>query len=189
MGFRDPEIAEYDRRFRKEEEASDIEMFIGAYPRATGEVLTLEDAPDKPDAICRRADGSIIGIEHTRVRRSPEQASFEAIYHYRDEMDPIDTYDEIVRLIEQKAVARPKFSTSRTILMIAIYESDFELATRLASDIPGEDCESYGFDEIWLVDFKGIREGAHREVRLFGLYPEKLRTITPRSMFDQKPYG
>jgi hypothetical protein len=73
--------------------------------------------------------------------------------------------------------------------MIAIYESDFHLAAAMAREIPLEDLVAAGFVEIWLVDFKGIREGAHREVRLFGLYPEHWRTITPRSMFDQKPYG
>lgn len=189
MGFRDKEIAEYDRRFRKEEEAEDIEMFVEAYSRATGEKLVLEEVGDKPDAICRRGDGSIVGIEHTRIRRSPEQASFEAIYYYRDEMDPGDTFDEINRLIEQKTLLRPQFSTEKAILMLAVYESDFDLAARISADIPEEDLAGSGFEEVWLVDFKGIREGAHREVRLFGLYPSKWQTVTPRSMFDQKPYG
>jgi hypothetical protein len=189
MGFRDREIAEYDRRVRKEEEAEDIQIFIDTYPRATGKELILEEVNDRPDAVCRRADGTVVGIEHTRVRRWPEQARFEASYYRRDEMDPGDTFDEINRLIEQKAAIRPNFLTSKTILMIAIYESDFDLAARIASDISEEDLISSGFEEIWLVDFKGIREGAHREVRLFGLYPAKWRTITDRSAFDRKPYG
>jgi hypothetical protein len=63
------------------------------------------------------------------------------------------------------------------------------LGARGARDIPEDDLASSGFEEIWLVDFKGIREGAHREVRLFGLHPAKWQTITARSMFDQKPYG
>jgi hypothetical protein len=104
-------------------------------------------------------------------------------------MDPGDTFDEINRLIEQKAALRPMFSTDKTILMIAIYESDFDLAARIASGVPEEDLSSTGFEEIWLVDFKGIRDGAHREVRLFGLYPVKWRTITARSSSDWKPYG
>jgi hypothetical protein len=189
MGFRDKEIAEYDRRFRKEEEADDIQVFIDAYPRATGVVLRLRGIGDKPDAVCHLPDGSVVGIEHTRIRRSPDQASFESIYYFRNEMCPEDTIDEIVRLLEQKAERRLKFSTANTILMIAIYESDFDLATRLASAIPEDELRSFGFVEIWLVDFKGIRDGAHREVRLFGLYPVDGQIIADRSMFDQKPYG
>ena len=46
-----------------------------------------------------------------------------------------------------------------------------------------------GFEEIWLGDFKSIRDGAHRELRLFGLYPEECQVFSERSMFDQKPYG
>jgi hypothetical protein len=186
---RDPEIAEYDRRFRKEEEIEDIQAFLEAYPRATGEELEFEEGGESPDALCRRPDGRIVGVEHTRIRRSPDAASFEAIHYCQDEMDPGDTFDEITRMIEQKAAVRPRFSTVDTILMIAVYESEFHLACAMASGIPDEDLVASGFQEIWLVDFKGIREGAHREVRLFGLYPERWRTITPRSMFDQKPYG
>jgi hypothetical protein len=186
---RDPEIAEYDRRFRKEEEIGDIQAFINAYPRATAEVLEFEEIGESPDALCRRPDGRIVGVEHTRIRRSPKAANFEAIHYYRDEMDPGDTFEEICRMIMQKAAVRPMFSTADTILMIAVYESDFDLAAAMAREIPLEDLVASGFQEIWLVDFKGIREGAHREVRLFGLYPEHWRITTPRSMFDQKPYG
>jgi hypothetical protein len=189
VGFRDPEIAEYDRRFRKEEEVSDIEMFLEGYPGATGKRLILEDISDSPDAICRRANGSIIGVEHTRVRRSPEQASFESVYYRRDEMDLADAFYEINRLIEKKAILRKNFSTAKNILMLAIYESDFDLTASMTQQIPNEDLAASGFEEIWLVDFKGIRDGAHREVRLFGLYPARYQTVTERSMFDQKPYG
>jgi hypothetical protein len=152
-------------------------------------VLELEEIGESPDALCRRPDGRIVGVEHTRIRRSPEAASFEAIHYYRDEMDPGDAFEEICRMIMQKAAVRPKFSTAHTILMIAVYEADFDLAAAMAREIPLEDLVVSGFQEIWLADFKGIREGAHREVRLFGLYPEYWRDITPRSMFDQKPYG
>ena len=128
MPRRDPEIAEYDRRFRKEEEIGDIETFLEAYERATGAVLAIDEIGESPDAVCRRSDGRVVGVEHTRIRRSPEEANFQAIYYYQDEMESADTLD-------------------------------------------------------------GIRIGAHREVRLYGLYPEHWRIITPRSMFDQKPYG
>ena len=189
MPKRDPEIAAYDRRFRKEEEVEDITIFLDAYERATGEVLQIEEASESPDAICRRSDGTIVGVEHTRVRRSPEQAHWDAVLDYRDEMDVEETLDEINRLIFQKAELLRKFSIPRNILLIVLYESDFDIAVTLAKNIPREDLESTGFEEIWLADFKGIREGAHREARLFGLYPDSCRTLAERSHYDQKPYG
>jgi hypothetical protein len=185
----DPEVAAIARAMQFEEESEDVLAFLAAYPRATGEELELIDFSDAPDAICRRANGTTIGVEHTRIRRSPDDAHWDAILDYRDEMDPEDTLEEIERLITQKAQRRRKFSTARTILLVAIYESDFHLAAALASGFPLEDLRDAGFEEIWLADFQGIREGAHREVRLFGLYPATYRVMTGRSWFDQKPYG
>ena len=185
----DPEITAIGRQMQYEEEADDIDAFLAAYPHATGEVLQLVDYSDAPDAVCRRPDGTIVGVEHTRVRRSPDQAHWEAILDYRDEMEIEETNEEVQRLIFQKAERRKKFSTERTILLVAICESDFEIAARLASLVPLEDLIGTGFEEIWLGDYKGIRDGAHREVRLFGLYPEDFRIICGGSMFDQKPYG
>jgi hypothetical protein len=185
----DPEIAVYARHAQFEEESEDIAAFLKAYPGATGERLEFVDSCDAPDAVCRRPDGTLVGIEHTRVRRSPEKARWEVILDRRDEMDIAETIDEIERLIFRKAELRKTFKTGRTILLVAIYESDFSLAAALASNIPIEDLVDTGFDEIWLADFKGIRDGAHREVRLFGLYPEEFRVVSDRSMFDQKPYG
>lgn len=48
MGFRDKEIAEFDRHFRSEEESEEIQMFIVSHPRATGAALTLEDKVSGP---------------------------------------------------------------------------------------------------------------------------------------------
>jgi hypothetical protein len=186
---RDPEIVAYDRRYRKEEEVADIEVFLEAYERATGEELLIEEVGESPDAVCRRPDGTLIGVEHTRVRRSPEIAHWQSVLDHRGEMDTYDTLEEIVRLIIQKGDLRKNFLTKRNVLLIALYESDFDMAVAMSRDLPLNALEVAGFDEIWLADFKGIRDGAHREARLFGLYPEASRQASGRSMFDQKPYG
>jgi len=186
---RDPELAAYTRHFKKEQECEDLDAFLRAYARATGEELGIEDCGESPDFICRRADGSLIGVELTQIRRSPEQARWEAILDYQDEMRPGETSDEIDRLVLKKAELKKKFRIQRNILMLALRESDFDLAVRLSMNIPLEDLETTGFEEIWLADFKGIWDGAHREAMLFGLYPEEYRYVTERSMFDQKPYG
>lgn len=189
MSKLDPEIAAYERRMKLEEEEDDIEIFLQAYPRATAELLELVEFSESPDAICRRPDGSIVGVEHTRIRRSPEDAFWQGIMDRQYEMDSADAAEEIWRLVEQKSKKLPKFKTEKTILLAAIYEADFELSSDFISYVPIEDFAKMGFEEIWLADFKDIREGAHREARLFGLFPKKYRRITGRSNFDQKPYG
>jgi hypothetical protein len=186
---RHAEIVAYDRRFRKEEEIEDIEIFLDAYERATGEALEIEDIGESPDATCIRPDGTLVGVEHTRVRRSPDTAHWDSVFHRRDEMDVGKTLDEIARLIAQKAEQRKNFRTSRNILFVALYELDFDVVVRILENYPAVDAELAGFDEIWLADFKGIRDGTHRETRLFGLFPDAFGYVTDRSSYDQKPYG
>lgn len=79
LARRDPEIVTFDRRFHKEEEVEDIEASLDAYQRVTGDRLEIEEISESPDAICRRPDGAVVGVEHTRVRRSPEMAHWEAV--------------------------------------------------------------------------------------------------------------
>lgn len=185
----DAEIAAYARQAKKEQEIADIEAFLAAYPRATQEELLVYEFGESPDAVCTRPDGNKIGLEFTTIRRSPDKAFWDNIFGHRSEMDPDTTDDEIVRLIWQKAALRPQFRTKKTMLVLGICESDFDAAVSFASLIPLDDLYGTGFEEIWLADYTGIRVGAHREVRLFGLYPEDYRDITDRSWYDQKPYG
>jgi hypothetical protein len=124
MTKRDPEVVADDRQLRKDEEIADIEAFLNAYVRATGEVLEVEDHYESPDAICVRPDGTIVGVEHTMIRRSPEDALWDSILEYRDEMDIVTTSEELIRLIFKKAELRQKFSTEHNMLLIAVYESD-----------------------------------------------------------------
>lgn len=186
---KDPELAAARRRAKKEAEIEDIEAFLAAYSRATDSELIFEDASESPDAICRRPDGTLVGVEITNVRRSPEKAYWEAALEHQDEMDFGEAVDEVVRLIGQKSSLRPQFSTADNILVLAVCEADFGMVVNLAKIIPIDDWKGAGFSEIWLADFKGIRDGAHREVQLFGLYPEDYREVTGRSIYDQKPYG
>lgn len=189
MAKRDPEIVAYDRQLRKQEEVDDIEVFLEAYERATGEKLEIEDVGESPDAICRRPVGGLVGVEHTRIRPSPDDAHWQSVLDHRDEMSFDDTLDEIDRMIAQKSELLKKFRTQRNILLIALYESDFDAIARMLESFPLPDAATAGFDEIWLADFKGIRAGAHRETRIFGIFPERFAYVTERSQYDQKPYA
>lgn len=171
------------------EEAEDLGLFIEAYERATGERLVEESMEDAPDFVCRRANGRLIGVELTQIRRSPKNAFAESILYRRDEMDAGDALEALERVLEKKRQAVMHYSQPNNILMIASREADFGVLVRMACDIPIEDLESAGFEEIWLGDFQGVTQGAHREAVLFGLFPEHRRIITGRSIFDQKPYG
>jgi len=188
---RDPEIRANARRVKHEEESEILDVLLEAYPRATGSRLEVEDGGESPDFICARPDGTLVGVEITTVRRGhPDRVLWDSILNYTDEMAPDETLGEIERLIAKKGDLRRQYRIKRNILVIAINESDFDVTVRLAASvIEIEDLRASGFTEIWLVDRKAIRDGAHREARLFGLYPKRYRQVTGRSMWDQKPHG
>jgi hypothetical protein len=147
---RDSEIVAYDRRFRKDEEVGDIETFLDAYERATGDKFEIEKVDESPDAICRRPDGTLIGVEHTRIRRSPEAAHWQAVLDHQYEMSFDETLDEIDRLIWRKSRLRDKFRTSHNILLIALYESDFDSVVRMLECFPLPDVASAGLTKFGL---------------------------------------
>jgi hypothetical protein len=184
----DPETAAYARRMKREEEAGDIAAFLEVYPRATGETLEWVGGDEAPDAICERPDGTLIGVEHTRIVRSPNEAHDDLIFEQRDDMDIRATLDALEAQILKKSELRLKYNPDRCILLVAIYETEFDALARVAAGTMNW-LDETGFEEIWLGDFKSIRDGAHRELRLFGLYPDEFRSFSERSIFDQKPYG
>ena len=185
---RTPEEAEIDRQLKKQQEAEDVDRFIPAYERATGLTLTIEEEAEDPDFIAQRSDGVQVGIELTAVTQGPVDNFYRPILTGKPEWDPNDALDQACFLVEQKAEKVPGYRTKSNILVLLNLESDFRLLCALAKDVPVEDLASAGFVEIWLADYTGVRRGMHQEVELFGLYPEKHRTIAERSDHDSKTY-
>jgi hypothetical protein len=179
-------------RIQREKEEADFEAFAVAYLAATG--LTLEDVGSDSgtqDFTCERSDGKTVGVEFTELRRgiSPDEVFWQSILYRRYEMDSIDAVDEFWRLIEQKSAKRINYSTKYNIILVQNCDADFHSLFRLSLHIPYEDYRGLGLREIWLGDYRGIREGAHREIELYGIYPRRIRGLTPRSGWDLKPYG
>jgi hypothetical protein len=185
---RTAEEAETDRQLRKEQERTDLDLFLPCYRRATGVVLEVEEEAENPDFIATRSDGERLGIELTAVREAPVDSFYRPILTGNPEWDPMDAVDQMMFLIEQKSSKIKNYQTSKNILVLQNEESDFAAMCADVKNIPIEDFQSAGFDEIWLADYSGIRRGIHSEIELFGMYPVNLRTLTPRSDRDKKPY-
>ena len=100
--------------------------------------------------------------------------------------DPTDAVDQMCFLVKQKSSKIANYQTKYNILVLQNEESDFDLMSADVKNIPIEDFESAGFDEIWLADYSGIRKGEHSEIELFGLYPKHLQIVTRRSDHDRK---
>jgi hypothetical protein len=191
MSRRRRQIHEYpNSRIQREKEEADFEPFADAYLAATG--LTLEEVGSDSgtqDFTCERSDGKLVGIEFTELRRAPNDIFWQSVLDRRYEIDPQDAVDELWRLIAQKSERRANYSTKYNIVLVQNCDADFRLLCRMALHIPYEDYRGLRLREIWLGDYRGVREGAHRSILLFGIYPKRIRTLTGRPDWDAKPFG
>jgi hypothetical protein len=55
---------------KKEEEREALYPFLEAYPRVTGQVLSIVGEGENPDFICLRPAGEPVGIELSKVMRT-----------------------------------------------------------------------------------------------------------------------
>jgi hypothetical protein len=191
MPRRKRHVHEYSNaRIQSEKEDADFQPFVDAYHAATGLILeAVGCSTGTQDFTCERSDGKIVGVEFTELRRSPDDMFWESVLDRRYEMDAQDAVDELWRLIEQKSAKLANYSTKYNIVLVQNCDADFQLFCQMALHIPYEDYRNLRLREIWLGDYRGIREGAHSSILLFGLYPKRIRSLTGRAGWDTKPYG
>jgi hypothetical protein len=131
----------------------------------------------------------LVGVELTEIRRSPKDSFWQRIIDRQHDMCPVDAVAEFERLLSQKARKLDRFPVEECILVFLNCETEFNMIIYSLIDLPLSDLAASGFSEIWLGDYRGIREHAHYEIELFGIYPSSIRKLTARPDYDQKPYG
>jgi hypothetical protein len=57
------------------DEADQLEYFKLAYRQVTGQLLKKVRKSERPDFICKRPNGSLVGVEFTLITRDPESSS------------------------------------------------------------------------------------------------------------------
>lgn len=178
-----------DQEFaKKTAEEWDLDLFLDAYREGTGERLQVVEVRERPDFICRRPDGSLVGIELTRARRDPQSLTADLIYGNQF-ADPRLTWDFICRSIEWKEKKRTSHDwgcADSTILVIPVDCPLDDLAYYL-NDWPPDDFDGHGFLAIFIADHSEL--DAYDAVELFALHhPEsELRGHWERDR--GKPYG
>ena len=89
--------------YKKENENEHLGFFIEFYEEITESTLELFESTERPDFICKRNDGSFVGIELVQVRRGhPESVRFDEIVNKRQTMAPEKSIDMILESIEIK---------------------------------------------------------------------------------------
>jgi hypothetical protein len=150
---RTAEEAAIDEALKKEREELDLEAFLPSYARATGFVLTIEEAAEDPDFIMKRSDGLTVGIELTAIREQgpPDTPLFREITTGTREGDRDDALDDMWRMIAQKSDKIESYRTQYNILVLQNVETNFALLCDGAMQIPVTDFASAGFREIWVA--------------------------------------
>jgi hypothetical protein len=170
-------------------ERDQFRLFRRAYKVITGDWLKRVRKSERPDYICERRDGSIVGVEFTLITRNPDQSQWGAIIDKVEYMDGQDAVLLIGEAIAKKGKKRAEptwqFPES-SILVLSTPDcpiSDFEYF--LDKSLQPEFQES-GFSEIWIADHTELE--AYGTIELFGLVPDTWWGHHP-CPHRGKPYG
>jgi len=174
---------------KKEDEKEALEYFLEAYEQITGETLSLLKDSERPDFICERTDGTVVGIELSKVRRShPNDIMAVEIVFKRNYMLPEAAFKVIQMSLLVKETKRRESSwqlPESTILILELVDIPLiDLKPWLRRE-SFPDLADTGFLEIWLADYTGLE--AYDNVELFCLRPEQWHGYHRR--LSQKPYG
>ncbi len=179
-----------NNRLKKDNETRILNYFNTTYEKVVGDSLEIIKSDERPDFICKRKDGTLVGVELVQVRRShPNDVIYDQCINKNLTMHPTQTLDIIPYIIYNKAEKIKSKDWSlpeKTILIIHLSESPlWEINEAILTDESLPDLEAYGFIEIWMADFSEI--DAYNNIELLCLFPTTIRGYYERPL--QKPYG
>ena len=162
-----------------------LRYFLDAYANSTGKRLSHMCPSERPDFIGQRPDGSIVGLEMTKLMRDSAFARWTT--HPEEYLDPHSAISCLRAIIGSKEEKRcqPEWShPDSAILVIELMDCPLE---EMRPFLDSEEFDSHGFAELWLADFTDIE--AYSSVSLFCLYPRRWRGFHNRWNAGHKPYG
>ncbi|MFH1702486.1 MAG: hypothetical protein ABIB41_03500 [Nitrospirota bacterium] len=167
---------------KKHIERDELNYFLDAYNYSQDDKLLPIATSEAPDFICQRADGSMIGIELTKIMRDPNTAFIDSL-DYKDYMDGLTALDKIYEALEKKR----GLASSKVILVMQLVDCPLAELILFLDEKLQNDFASYGFMEIWLADFTGVE--AYGDIELFCIHPFERWGYYQRPYPDRKPYG
>jgi hypothetical protein len=175
--------------FKHIDEAQQFIHFQLAYEDVTGEPLEYVRKSERPDFICKRDNGTLVGVEFTLAMRDRESSFADDVLGGVRYMDSADAVLTVGGAIWSKArkLAEPDWQLPHSsILVVSIPDSPLsEIAHEFDSSLRQEFAET-GFSEIWLADHSGME--AFGSIELFGLVPAKWWGYHQRHQ-GMKPFG
>lgn len=175
---------------KKMVEEEELSYFLEAYKGAVYEYLTCDlfGRSERPDFICKRPDGTPVGVELVKVMRDQRDAQADLVLDAREFMDGGHAMDMAYFMLRRKEKKRRQADwglPDNTILVLQFVDCPIS-DLYLEDDIKG-DYESHGFDEIWIADYTGLEP--YGDIELFCLYPTEWWGYYERPNPGRKPYG
>jgi hypothetical protein len=173
----------------KENERWCVERFLRARKSATGEALSLVSDSEAPDFICRRPNGEVVGVEHTRILYNPER---DEIRQYLGTYDPdSDNFQVLwgsaVALAKKEAKRRkPHWKYPDSTILVLDLIGHTRIESWPEDDTLSDDFKDSGFIEVWISDHSSIE--THGEVMAIGLFPKERWGIQGQGYLWAPPY-
>jgi hypothetical protein len=168
-----------DQRGTKMVEEEHLYLFLDAYKLVAGEELQIVSPRERPDFLCRRPSGPIVGVELTAV--IPDAGLW-------GDVDPYTVLEALVAAIDKKEGKRRagEWAERRnTILVLQLHRCPLNDIVRYLEDAGPPEFADHGFLEVFIADHSEL--DAYRAVELFGLFPTRLWGHHER--YRGKPYG
>jgi hypothetical protein len=176
---------------KKEQETNELLSFLEARHLVTCQALSwvVGHATECPDFICAWPDGTLVGVELTKVTEDREIALWDRLKYGEVNIDPYKIVETIDYLINRKEGARAARYTKKVNENILVLELVDGALDHLEGAFDGleTDFAAHGFCEIWLADYSGL--DAYGDIELFGLFPRQWWGRHRRPWPDRKPYG
>jgi hypothetical protein len=173
----------------KDQELEYLQYFISARESATGEQLKLVKATESPDFLCQRHDGTIVGVEHTKVAYDANLSEIKRIFGKDREIDNFELFWAAYSSASKKHEKRKKpywQTPDATILVLDLVEG-YRLHQWPDDSSLASDFDEFGFIEIWLSDYSSV--DAFGEVTLLGIHPQTIWGLNGQAYLYGKPYG
>ena len=178
---------------KKMVEEIELGFFLEAYKGAVEEDLACDlfGRGERPDFVCKRPDGTPVGVELVKVMRDPRDAQADLILDVKEFMDGDHAMDMAYFTLLKKEKKRRQADwglPDNTVLVLQFVDcpiSDLYLDDDIKEDY--ETDGSHGFDEIWIADYTGLEP--YGDIELFCLYPTEWWGYYERPNPGRKPYG
>ena len=158
-------MSDYDLGMKMVEQ-EELYFFFEAYEVATGQKLEMVSSRERPDFLCRRPSGRIVGVELTAMVPEPG---------FWGDVHPRLALEALVDAIDKKEGKRSTGEWAQrrnTLLVLQLHRCPLHDLARYLEDVGPAEFTGHGFREVIIANYSEF--DAYRAIELFGLFPKRL---------------